>query len=85
MIFTTNTQRPFHFPINKENLILLILKKNFDYVPFNKSGILNKLKKPQTQVFLETLTLRGLLFYKVFIQRSDTFDIEQIQHPYTKG
>ena len=65
--------------MNNENLILLMLRKNFNYVLFNKSGILNKLKLPQTEVFLETLILRGMLFYKVFIQRSDTSDIGCIQ------
>jgi len=65
--------------MNNENLILLMLRKNFDYVLFNKSGILNRLKRLQFRLFLETLTLRGLLFYKVFIQRSDTSDIGCIQ------
>ena len=70
--------------MNNENLILPMLKKNSDYVLFNKSGILNRLKPHQTLLFLETLILRGQLFCKVFIQHSDTFAIEQIQHPYTK-
>ena len=65
--------------MNNENLILPMLKKNSDYVLFNKSGILNRLKPHQTLLFLETLILRGLLFYKVFIQRSDTSDIGCIQ------
>ena len=54
-------------------------QKNSDYILFNKSGILNRLKPPQTLLFLETLILRGQLFYKVFIQRSDTSDIGCIQ------
>ena len=65
--------------MNNENLILPMLKKNSDYVLFNKSEILNRLKPHQTLLFLETLILRGLLFYKVFIQRSDTSDIGCIQ------
>jgi len=65
--------------MNNENLILLMLRKNFDYVLFNKSRILNKLKLAQTQIFFETLTLRGLFFYKVYIQCSDTSDIRCIK------